>query len=290
MKSKTLLLTLFAILCCCPVVSAFPDTIEVNNGRTLRGEITAMTADSVTINSSKTPVPIENIKRLSYDGEPNGLRNARRNVLDGRNNRILEELGSITETVSDEKIKLDILFYQAFAESKLALSGEQGTVRQAAVSMGSFLKASGAQDNYHYYEAVEIFGDLALSLEKFEIAAKEYQKITKSKSKPAVMRGYLKVAEAQVAQGDFKGAVQSYGAAESVDLNTVEAIRSKLLAGIGKAACNGELGESDKGIEYLRDLIKKEDSSDSELFGKAYNALGKCYLKSGLDKEAIYAY
>ena len=72
--------------------------------------------------------------------------------------------------------------------------------------------------------------------------------------------------------------------------NTVESKRQKLLAQVGKARCLAETGSPQDGISLIEDLIKENDSSDMELFGRAYNALGDCLQKSGKQKDAIMAY
>ena len=278
----------FLLLCIVPSL-VMADTVEVKQGRSARGEITQMTAEAVTIGSAK-PIPVDNIKRIVYDGEPRELKSARRYAFEGRNNRIVEELGKLSETSTNPNIRLDVLFYQAFAEAKMAMSGESGTVKTAASSMLKFIRAAGAQNNYHYYEAVEIFGDLAVASEKPKVAITEYTKLTKSKSKSIQLRGLLKVADAKRVTGDFNGAKTAYETAQKVDLTDVDSLRRKLFAGIGAANCSAELGQADQGVKFLNDLIRKEDSSDHELFARAYNALGRCHEKANRKKEAIYAY
>ena len=39
----------------------------------------------------------------------------------------------------------------------------------------------------------------------------------------------------------------------------------------------------------MQDLINRNDPQDAALFARAYNALGRCYLKQGKTKEAVLA-
>lgn len=69
-----------------------------------------------------------------------------------------------------------------------------------------------------------------------------------------------------------------------------ETKRQKLLAEVGKARCLAETSSPDEGIKLLEKVIGENEPSDTELFGRAYNALGDCLLKAGKQKDALMAY
>jgi hypothetical protein len=50
-----------------------------------------------------------------------------------------------------------------------------------------------------------------------------------------------------------------------------------------------ETGKADEAIKQLQELIRKNDPQDAVLFARAYNALGRCYLKQNKPKDALLA-
>jgi len=271
---------------------AFADDTVQNDQRTLRGTITEITPDQIKITTTggEQVVAAENVKRITLDADPNELKSARNNALNTQYNRVLTELDKMGDPPNDKFVLGEVAFYRALAASKLALSGEEGTLTEAAIVAGKFVNSPSAQNSYHFYEGVELFGDLAMALGKPEAAEKNYAKLLASQSKTVLLSGYTKVAEAQLAQGKFDEAQKSFDQAIAVESTNPDAARLKLFAGIGRANCQAELDNADEAITYLQDLIKNQDSSQNDLFARAYNALGKCYLKQGKQKEAVHAY
>ena len=272
-----------------PLTSLAQDIVDVKNSRSLRGTITAMTPDYIEVDGTKK-VEVDRISRVSYESEPSELRTVRRSVIEGRFNRIIENLDKITNPPNRKEIKLDMQFYRALALSKLALSGESGTIKAAATAMGNFVKNPQAPTNYHYYQALEVFGDLAMAAGNAQFAEKQYALITKAQPKSIKLDGLLKLASAQISQGKHKEAFESYSSSGKIDTPDQESTRKKMFAEIGKATCLAELGRVEEGIKTITELIKTEDAADLTLFGKANNALGRCHMKNGDTKEALFAF
>src|SRR5687768_9051282 len=104
------------------------------------------------------------------------------------------------------------------------------------------------------------------------------------------MRANNAVARSLVGQKDFANALQKFDAVLASELTTPEAAQQKLFASIGKAVCLAETNKPDEGITLIEDIIAKNDAQDAELFAKAYNALGNCYLKANRPKDALQAF
>ena len=68
-------------------------------------------------------------------------------------------------------IKQDIDFYKALCQARLALS-EGGDKKTATDAMFNFVRS--APQNYHFYDAAEALGDLAMASGKWSDAAKYY--------------------------------------------------------------------------------------------------------------------
>ena len=77
----------------------------------------------------------------------------------------------------------------------------------------------------------------------------------------------------------------------SASIDTPAAMQQKQLAQVGVAACMAETGNHAQGIQIVDGLIAKNNpEQDRILFGRAYNALGRCHMQSGNTKEALMAY
>jgi tetratricopeptide (TPR) repeat protein len=266
------------------------DQIYLSKGTPSRGTVTAMGKDQVTLDMSgvSRPFQVNEIVRISYADEPNELTNARNAVLQRNWKQALAELQKLDgQTDFRDLVKQDIDYYKALSLARSAMS-EGGDKNAAAAAMLGFARS--APNNYHFYDAAEVLGDLALASGKYADAAKYYNSLTGAPWGDVQMRANNAVGNALIAQKDFPQALERYEAVLGTDLNTAEAAQQKLFATIGKAHCLGESGKADEGIAMLQDVIAKNDPQDSVLFGRAYNALGNCYLKANKPKEALQAF
>jgi tetratricopeptide (TPR) repeat protein len=232
--------------------------------------------------------PTNEIARITYGDEPNELTNARNSVVAKNYNAALEELKKIAPAdLVRVHMKQDHDFYKALCEIKLAMT-EGGDKAKADVSMKTFV--AGAPNSYHYYEAAELVGDLALSMGKYEDAVRAYGAMAKAQTEDIQMRANNSAARALVANKNYADALTRFQAVLDAGLSTPEAAQQKVFATIGKAQCLGETGKPDEGIKMLEEIIQKNDPADAKLFGRTYNALGACQMKAGRAKDAIQAY
>jgi tetratricopeptide (TPR) repeat protein len=136
-----------------------------------------------------------------------------------------------------------------------------------------------------------LLGDLAVGSEDYENAVKYYGTIAALAPFPEYkMRALIAQARALVAQRKFAEAQQKFESVLADNSDTVESKRQKLLAQVGKGRCLAETSTPEEGIQLIEQIIAENDPSDAELFGRAYNALGDCLLKSRKQKDALMAY
>ncbi len=136
-----------------------------------------------------------------------------------------------------------------------------------------------------------MLGDLAVAQGDFPEAVKYYGAISSKAPWPEYkLRAMMSEARALIAQGDFAQAGQKYAAVLAEPSDTKQARREKLFAEVGKARCLAEIDSPDQGIAMIEEVIAKNDPSDTELFGRAYNAYGDCLQKAGKTKDALLAY
>lgn len=289
MKRHTLWLPLIIVLVGAGVAAAF-DEIQVAKRPVQKGTIVEMSPTQVTIdvNRRKISFPVNEIVGISYELEPLELKTARRFVASGQFDMALDKLDDIDETaIGRDLILQDIAFYKAYATAKIALGGG-GDMNDAIAKMMDFYK--NYSKNWHFLEAVETLGDLAVGIGRYDTAATFYGKIAEAPWKDYALRAKVLQGRAYQAQKVYDKALANYNQvlAETEDFPGAE--EQKLFAVLGKAACLAATGQHEEGIQIVEQVIARGDPSDIALFANAYNTLGRCYLASNKPKDALLAY
>jgi tetratricopeptide (TPR) repeat protein len=266
------------------------DQIYVAKGTPSRGVVTEMTKDTVTleIQGVQRPFQVNDIARITFADEPSELANTR-NIVNSKNWPLaMQEISKLDGKTFDRPyIAADVAYYKALCQARLAMS--EGGDKEAALQ-ALFAWARGNASNWHFYEAAEVMGDLAMASGKFEDAARYFGPIANAPWGDYKMRANIGAGRALASQKKYEEALQKFDAALVIDLSTPEAASQKLLATVGKATCLCETGKPDEAVAILQDIILKNDPQDAVLFARTYNALGNCYLKQGKTKDALQAF
>jgi tetratricopeptide (TPR) repeat protein len=282
---------LFSLLVSLEPLQAQSDLIFLSKGAPSRGTITetGMGRDKVILDMSgvSRPFQVNEIVRITFRDEPAELNAARTSVIQRNYNQALNELKKLDGQKIDRVfVRQDIEYYRALSQCRLAMS-EGGDKSAATAAMLNFVKS--APQSYHFYEAAEVLGDLAMSAGKWADAAKYYGPIANADWPDYQMRANNALGRALSGEKKYEEALEKFAAVMSSDLTTPEANRQKNLASVGKAVCLTETGKADEAVTLLQDLINKNDPQDSQLFARAYNALGRCYIKQSKPKDAVLA-
>jgi len=290
----------FTIAALCPFAFVAPalaqrdvDQIYLAKGAPARGNIPpdGMTKQKVSVEVSGVArqIDVNEIVRITFAGEPTELVGGRNNVLQKNYNQALVELKKLDGQKIDRPfIKQDIEFYKDLCQARLALS-EGGDRTAASKALLAFV--SSAPDNYHFYDAAEVLGDLAMASGKYADAAKYYGPtgLAGAPWPDYQLRANNATGRALIGEKKYDEALEKFKAVSSSDLSTAEAVRQKNLAAVGRALCLAETGKPDEAVTMLKDLIDKNDPQDAVLFARAYNALGRCYEKQSKPKDAVLA-
>ncbi len=154
--------------------------------------------------------------------------------------------------------------------------------------MLAFLKAY--PDNYHYFEANEIIGDLLISLGQYE-KAEEYYKVLGEAASPAIKaRANLLRGRAMQIQGKYDSALEAYDFVLKTALTGKVGEQEAIEARIGRTYSLTSSGKVDEALKIIQEIIAKADDDDTELLARAYDALGNCYRKLKDSKQALLAY
>ena len=286
------------IVACCVLQGWFAahavaedDQIYLKRGAPINGAVTATTPTQVAIEARGTNQAINanEIRMVVFADEPQELRQGRADAASGKFQKGLDNLKRVNPAGLDrDLIKRDLQFYLALCEGRLALS-VGGDKAKATESMLAFVRA--APTSFHFFDAAQLLGDLAVGQADYESAVKYYGAIASKAPWPEYqMNASLAEARAWVAQGDFAKAEEKFDSVINAKSDTPETKRQKLLAQVGKGRCLAETSSPEKGIELIEKIIAENDATDGELFGRAYNAHGDCLLKAGDQKAALMAY
>jgi tetratricopeptide (TPR) repeat protein len=265
------------------------DQLFVGKGAPSRGFITEMMKDHVTLDISglSRQFDVSEIVRITFKDEPPELNVVRTSVLQRNYMQALADLKKTeSQKIDREFIKHDIDYYRALCLCRLTIS-EGGDKAAATAAMLNFVKS--APESYHFYEAAEVLGDLAMASGKWADATRYYGPIANAKWPDYQMRANNAIGRALLAENKFDEALDKFRAVTSGDAVTPEATRQKNLAQVGRALCVAETGKAEEAVAALDDMINKNDSQDAVLFARVYNALGRCYIKLNKPRDAVTA-
>ena len=274
-----------------PNASAQKDQVYTLSGSTLSGTVTTTTPLQITVDVQGNPrtVKVNDIRRVMFAEDPPELNLGRGRILAGKYESGLRELQKLDPaTINRSIVRRDLQYFLAYAQGRLALTAG-GSKSKASEAMLAFVRA--APETFHFFDAAELLGDLAVSQEDYASAVRYYGTIaTKAPFPGYQMRALIAEARALAAQQMFVEAEKKFDQAIGIDTNTGESKRQKKLAQIGKAHAIAQSGSPQKGIAMIEQIITENDASDTELFGRAYNALGDCLLSTDQTKAALMAY
>lgn len=252
------------------------------------GNIVNSTKDALILNKSGSPVeiPIEEIVTVSFDDEPFALKQARQEAANGQLQDALDRLKKLEPTGTD-LIKQEAEYLKAYCTARLALAGS-ADANEATNLLFKF--AQSAPNSWHFYEAAELLGDLAVSQQQYDRATQFYGSIANAKAADFKARARVLAARAMIAQDKYAEAAKMYDDVLALQSPSPGVARQKDFATVGKAICVAEMGKPADGVKMIEPVIERANPKDIDLFSAAYNALGRCYLKSNQPKDALLAY
>jgi tetratricopeptide (TPR) repeat protein len=267
------------------------DTVKTVGVKTpLRGTVTGVTATEVTIeqNSITKTIPVNEVEWLAFDEEPRPLSNARADVAAGKFDEAQASLANLDPAESKRiELRQEVEFYKAYVAAQLALMGG-GNLNEAASAMFAFAQKHAT--SWHYYEACQLVGDLAVAKKNYQVAQTFYGNVGKAPWPDYKMRAHVALANALLAQGKTSEALPLFEEVLSSDARGELADRQKLAATLGKARCLAASQKLDDAVKMVREVIANSSPEDVAINAQAYNALGNIYRKSRKTDDALLAF
>ena len=272
------------------VARAF-DTIKTKQG-TVPGRVISMDSTKVAFQKSSLEaqpkeIPVNEIEMIYFDGEPFELKNAKRDILNGRYAEALAALERIKETPERPEIRQDIEFYKALCSTKLALGGSL-KVAEAGRLMKAF--ADNNPKSYHYFDAAEAVGDLLVAIREYSTAAEYYAKLQNAPWPDFQMRGGVDLGWALLDQGKTEPAAAAFDKVIAIKAEGLAAQRQRQLAQVGKASTLVKMDKPTEAIKLVNEVIQQADAEDVPVMARAYDVLGTAERQVGHIQEALLAF
>ncbi len=273
-----------------PSASAQNDRVFPLNGNPISGPIESMTKNDVTIRTggASQKIPGNTIVKIMFAGDPPELTRGREFALDNQFDKAVEELKKADLTkIRRDVITADLIFYRLLSEAKLSLIG-QGDRAAAARNLLNFVQKHG--DNWHFFDAARLLGDLAVAEGSYEGATKYYSALGSAaapelKIEAAYLAGLMDLRQAKPAE-----ALSSFDKVIGARVNSPEAARLQRLSKAGRVAALGLQGQTAPAIKESEALIAELDATDTELAARLYNARGAAFAKADQNEAAVRAY
>ncbi len=265
--------------------------VLLQSGARVEGILRETTPTDLTmqVGATNRTLPVNEVRAVAFQNDPSDLKSGRAAVLGGNFARGLADLQRVTPgELTDPNLLRDLQFLIAYAEGKLVLS-RGGDKAAAKDKMLAFVRS--APNSYHFFRAAELLGDLAVARGDFADASRYYGSIAARAPWPEQKRHALLLeAQALIASGDLNAAQAKFQQVLDSPAETKQATRQTRLAEVGLARCQAAAGSPEQAIQRLETLIAGQDSSDTELFGRIYNALGAAHQIAEKPTDALLAY
>jgi tetratricopeptide (TPR) repeat protein len=286
---KHSLVVLIALFLVPASVGHAADAIKtVGSTPVIQGKISSVTAQKVVIEArgAEKVVPVNEIVSIAFDGEPSAVRNARTGIAAKNYEDVITALDKVqVDSDTRKEIVQDIQFYKAVCMGRMAIAG-RGEIVPAATAVNAFLARQ--HDSYHYYEACELMGDLAVANRRYSSAAGFYGKLFATPWPNYQLRAGLAMGRAYQAEKKPAEALQAFEKALAVKVP--ENDPSHAIAMAGKAQCLAETGKPEEALKIAQEVIDKISSEETEVHAYAYVALGTAYRALKKPKEAMLAF
>jgi tetratricopeptide (TPR) repeat protein len=289
LSTMLLLATVLAV----PASAQLQDRIYLrsNPGQPTSGVIDDVTATIVTmrVNSVARKIDVNTIDRILFADEPSELQQARAMLRRNQLEAAQVMLDKLTGTDQGNAwVRQDIQYYNALITARLSVTGRADKNKAGTLLNGIISEHANC---YHFFAAVEMFGDLAASVGQFDAAVESYKKVGLAPWPEYKIRAAVLEAGALVGKGESAEALAKFEqvAAINPENDAMRALKSRAQA--GKARCLGLTGDQAAGITLTYQIIKDTDPKTQQLvMALAYNAQGACFLADQQPQEALLSY
>ncbi len=274
-----------------PLFGQDADRLYPKSGAAVTGKIEEMTRDGVVIEVRGTnqKFATQDIARIVYEGEPQLLSRVKELVANGQIDTAVENFKKVDpKSISREESKKDFEFYKGYLQAYLALKG-QGDPKVAANSLAKYEKEN--PQTIHYYDTVEQLGELAIALQRYDMAATYYKSLGTAPSPDAKFRSSYLVGKALLIQGKLAEAKTSFNEVISANATNPGAKKMQNMAKVSLIRCDAaDKAKAAEAEKNLMQMVMENDATDVPLMAHIYNALGDLARREGKNEQATLAF
>ena len=278
-----------------PRVYAVDQITRTGDAPPVRGEITDVSRTDVTVktgprnNQRDEKVPVNEIARVEWDGEPSQIKLVRNMEAAGKHADAIKGYQDILAELPAESARLrtDTTYLIARATARLALV-DPPKIDEAITALEEFRSAN--PNHFRYFEATSLLGELYLAKKDFVKAGPIFQQLGQAPwtdyqmaARNASGRLHLLNDDPQAAQAEFE-AVVALKAASPAE------VAERLQALLGKATALQRLGKPAEAQQEIEQVIEQADSRDTQTLAEAYVRLGDALQAQNKPQEALVAY
>lgn len=263
----------------------YPKRDAVASGKLV--EITPATV-KITVRNKEQTYDMADVRKISFDDEPNTLDRVRESTLQGQYEQALDEVKKIAvDAIKNPLIKQDVEFYRYYCEGKLGLAGQGDKL---AAIKGLLAVASSNPKSHHLYELSDLLGQLALAVKQPDQALRYFNMLLSAGSPDTKALGVYRLGSVELAQGKVEEAKVRFGQLAGATSASPEMGRLKSLAEVALATCEQLAGNNEAALQKLDSLVQQYDSTDQGLFARINNAKGACYIALEKANQALLSY
>ena len=273
------------------VLAAGLSVVRSSDGALLAsGNITQITPTKVLVTSSgkEKEVSVNDIAQIAFEGEPGQMKTARKHIAEEKYEEALEVLEKLQLAAdANPEVHADYDYYKALANGKLVMHGSGNPV-EAGRMLVAFITAHAS--SYHYFDAVEMLGDLLILAGRYDNAIEYYNRLAQAPWPNRKIRAAAAMGRTHLLQGKLADAAKAFDAALAVQTTGDEAEALRGEAALGKLRCQAETGKPDVALKEVEATIAKIEPEQKSLLALAYNIRGLLHRKLGQEKEALMDY
>ena len=263
-----------------------------SNPTPAQGTVTEVSKTAITVKpriGQAIKVPISDIIRVRWDGEPAGLNLGRTHEKNGYLDKCLQsyEKAKSDYKGSSKNLKVDLDFLIARVHARFALT-DPSRQEAAIQKLEAFRRMH--PTSFRFYETLNYLGQVYLAKQDLEQAKTVFAQMRSAPLKAYQMSADVATARVLLAEKNVDGAQKLFSqvAAEQAEQPTELSLKHEAM--LGKATSEQRAGQFEQAINTLDAVIKNASPQDSHIQAEAYLRQGDCLQAAKKIKPALLAY
>lgn len=260
-----------------------------SSNRRIAGKIESFTRNAITIkvgirNAKEEKIPVGDILKVEWDGEPKILNSARNAEAGGRLKFALGNYKKTHDAIADasSRLKTDLSFLLARVAAKQAQT--DATQLEDAIKQLNGFRALNPQ-HFRYYETSYYLG-LCYRKKNDAVNAKKYFEELKNVDGFAEMAN-LGLTQSLIASGEAQKALGLLDRAIQSDAGSP---KDKMQAQLGRGMALQALNQHQKAVDQFDEIVATKEFQTSGLEAETYLRQGLSYRTLGKSKQALLAF